>query len=327
MKNSRSSVNPQNQASQFAIWGAMITIYIVWGSTYLAIRFAVATIPPFLMASMRFLAAGLILFVFRLLSGDPWPRKNEWRSSAIIGLFLLVLGNGGVVWAEQMVPSSLAALMVGTVPLWMIIINSIQPGGHWPNRKVIIGVSAGFAGILLLFWPGQASGEPVNFTGILVLLFAAISWAIGSLFSRKAVLPASPLQGTAMEMLAGGTMLLIAGILTGETASLHTASFTPQSIWGLIYLVIFGSLIGFVAYTWALRSAPISLVATYAYVNPVVAIAVGYLFAGEIFTIKTFIAAAIILGSVILITTPAKKKIKKGKISAFSEGNDYSGYN
>ena len=130
-----------------------------------------------------------------------------------------------------------------------------------------------------------------------------------------------------MEMLAGGTMLLIAGILTGESASLHTASFTPQSIWGLIYLVIFGSLIGFVAYTWALRSAPISLVATYAYVNPVVAIAVGYLFAGEIFTIKTFIAAAIILGSVILITTPAKKKIKKGKISAFSEGNDYSGYN
>ncbi len=314
--------NPK-QASSLSIWIAMITIYIVWGSTYLAIRFAVATIPPFYMASIRFLAAGIILFAYRIFKGDPWPTWKEWRSAAIIGLFLLVLGNGGVVWAEQQVPSSLAALLVGTVPLWMIIINAIKPGGRWPNRKVVLGVTLGFGGIVLLFWPAQSGGaEPFQITGILVLMFSAIFWAFGSLYSRTAVLPASPLLGTAMEMLSGGTGLFLAGTMTGEMQTMNSQLITSQSMFGVGYLIVFGSLIGFAAYTWALRAAPISLVSTYAYVNPVVAIIVGYLFAGEVFSVKTLIAAAIILGSVILITSPSRKRVVPESMTVLSEGND-----
>lgn len=148
-------------AGQLAIWAAMITIYLVWGSTYLAIRFAVETISPFYMASARFLIAGSILFVFRWLAGDPLPKWREWGSAGIIGFFLFVGGNGGVVWAEQKVPSSLAALLYGSVPLWMVIMDGLKSGGKWPSWQVISGVAIGFAGIALLFWPGQALGGSI----------------------------------------------------------------------------------------------------------------------------------------------------------------------
>ena len=285
----------------------MITIYIVWGSTYLAIRYAVMTIPPFFMASFRFLVAGLVLFVFRGLAGDPWPRWKEWRSTGIVGLFLLLGGNGGVVWAEQRVPSSLAALLIGTVPLWMLVMSFLARGGKKPGRKSVLSVLIGFLGIVVLFWPTRSSGN-FDIVGSLVLVVSAISWAYGSLYSRQATLPASPLQGTSMEMLTGGLGLLLAGVFTGEVGQLHLQQITTQSAIGVVYLIIFGSLIGFVAYTWVLRAAPISLVATYAYVNPLVAIFIGYVVAGEDLGIKSLFAAAIILGSVILTTLPVRVK-------------------
>ncbi len=288
MNESKKPINNTRPASQMSIWAAMVAIYIIWGSTYLAICFAVATIPPFYMASARFLMAGGILFLFRWLAGDPFPTWKEWRSSGIIGLFLLLGGNGGVVWAEQRVPSGLAALMVGTVPLWMVILDALKPGGKWPNWQVISGVAIGFGGITLLFWPNQAGGgSKLDVTGALVLVVGAISWAIGSLYSRKASLPSSPLQGTAMEMLVGGMGLLVAGTLSGEASQLNLHSISDKSLAGVFYLVIFGSLVGFAAYTWLLRVATTSLVSTYAYVNPLIAIILGYLFASEAFGIRT----------------------------------------
>jgi drug/metabolite transporter (DMT)-like permease len=290
-------------ASQLAIWTAMVAIYLVWGSTYLAIRFAVTTIPPFYMASARFLLAGSVLFLFRRLSGDPLPRLKEWRSAGIIGLFLLLGGNGGLVWAEQRIPSSLAALLVGTVPLWMVMIDALKPGGKWPRWQVMIGVVIGFGGIALLFWPGQmVGGSKVDLTGALVVLIGSIAWAIGSLYARKASLPSSPLLGTSMEMLIGGISLLLVGTLAGEANQINLQVITTQSFLGVGYLVVFGSLVGFAAYTWLLRVAPTSLVSTYAYINPLVAILLGYLFANETLSIRTLIAAAIILGSVVLTT-------------------------
>jgi drug/metabolite transporter (DMT)-like permease len=288
--------------SALAIWAAMISVYIAWGSTYLAIRFAVQTMPPFLMAGTRFLIAGVILYVWRRERGDPAPSKREWRSAAIIGTLLLVGGNGGVVWAEQRVVSGVAALLVGSAPLWMILVDSLRPGGKRPGWAAIAGVLIGFGGIALLVGPGEITGgaQRVDSVGAMILILAALSWSIGSLYSREATLPSSPLVGTGMEMLAGGAGLLILGTLTGEWGRLNLAGISAQSLWGFAYLIVFGSWVGFGAYTWLLRVAPISFVSTYAYVNPVVAVVMGYLLAAEPLTPLTLVATAVIVGSVAL---------------------------
>ena len=304
MSGLRGEIHQGTPQKQTAIWVAMVTIYIVWGSTYFAIRIADKTIPPLYMASVRFLIAGTILFIYRLLSGDPFPTKLEWRSARTIGLFLLLGGNGGVVWAEQRVPSSLAALIVGAVPIWMVLMDIIKHRGRKPNGRVLGGIILGFSGIMLLFWPGGSNeANRIDPTASLVLIGSSISWAFGSLYSRNAKLPISPLMGTSMEMLAGGFGLLLFGTILGETRQLNFHTISTSSLAGLIYLIIFGSLVGFVAYTWLLRVAPISLVSTYAYVNPLVAIIIGYIFGNETFTSRTLIAAGIILGSVVMMTT------------------------
>ncbi|MBN1876459.1 MAG: drug/metabolite exporter YedA [Anaerolineae bacterium] len=296
--------------SPFAVWTAMFAVYIVWGSTYLAIRFAVETIPPFLMASARFLVAGIVLYTWRRAQGDPTPSKSEWRSAAIVGLCLLLGGNGGVVWAEQHVASSVAALLVASTPLWMALIDALRPGGQKPSIQTILGIVIGFCGIALLIGPSQLLGGTgsVDSVGALVVLGAAFSWSVGSLYSRKAQLPASPLLGTGMEMLAGGTALLLLGIFTGELGRLRLATITPASWLGLGYLIIFGSWVGFSAYTWLLRVAPTPLVSTYAYVNPVVAVVLGCLFAGEPLTARSFLATAIIVSAVVLTTRRPSSK-------------------
>jgi drug/metabolite transporter (DMT)-like permease len=287
------------------IWAALITIYIVWGSTYLAIRFAVETMPPFLMAAARFLVAGVLLYGWRRLQKDPPPTRQQWRSAAIVGLFLLLGGNGGVVWAEQRVPSGIAALMVGAAPLWMVLIDTLRPGGRRPNWQTVSGVLIGFGGIVLLVGPTDltANGARFDTAGIVALLLAAFFWAVGSLYSRTACLPDSPLLGTGMEMLAGGGGLLLAGTFSGEWSRLNLATISPSSLWGLAYLIVFGALVGFAAYTWLLRVAPTPLVATYAYVNPLIAIFLGNLLANETLTARILIAALIVLSSVALINT------------------------
>lgn len=287
------------------IWAALLTVYLVWGSTYLAIRFAVESMPPFLMAAARFLAAGAILYAWRRLAGDTPARRIEWRSAAIVGLFLLLGGNGGVVWAEQYIPSGITALIIGSTPLWIVLIDALRPGGVRPGWMTVAGVLIGFGGILLLVLPGLngASGVHLAPAGVLALLLATLFWAIGSLYSRNASLPKSPLLGTGMEMLAGGAGLLLVGTLSGEWARLDLAAISARSWWAWLYLVFVGALLGFAAYTWLLRVAPTPLAATYAYVNPLVAILLGSLLASEPITPRILLAALVIVGSVVLINT------------------------
>ena len=321
-----SSPAKQGAASSAAIWSALIAIYIVWGSTYLAIRFAVETMPPFLTGGFRFLIAGGVLYIFRRLRGDKAPLRLEWRSAAIVGLFLLVGGNGGVMWAEQRVTSGIAALLIASVPLWIALLDSLRPGSRRPDRWVIVGVLAGFAGILILIGPAQLIGieGQVDLVGAVVLLLAALSWAAGSLYNRGAKLPASPLLGTGMEMLVGSLGLFILGTVTGEWSQMELTSFSTRSLIGFAYLVVFGSWVGFASYVWLLRVAPTMLVSTYAYVNPLVAILLGSLLAGEALTIRIVLAAMIILGSVVLITltNPATSKSATVENAPVASGND-----
>lgn len=289
--------------SPVRIWIAIISVYIVWGSTYLAIRFAVQTMPPFLMAGVRFLISGSLLYFVRRVLGDPPPTRQEWRSALIIGIFLLVGGNGGVVWAEQWVVSGVAALLVATAPLWMTLIDTLHPRGWKPSPWVMLGVILGFAGIFILIHPFQSTRQgDIDLIGAVVLILASLFWSIGSLYSRQAKLPSSPLLGTGMEMLAGGGGLLLLGILSGELKQLSLASISKESWLGLVYLIVFGSWIGFTAYTWLLRAAPTPLVSTYAYVNPIVAVFLGYFIAEEPLTFRTLIATVLVVGSVALIT-------------------------
>jgi len=294
------------------IWLALLAVYIVWGSTYLAIRFAVQTIPPFIMAGTRFLIPGAILYAWRRLAGDVRPTRQQWRSAAIVGLFLLLGGNGAVTWAEQRVASGVTALIVGSAPLWMVLIDALRPGGERPNWQTTIGVLIGLAGIALLVGPAEFSGSQLQMDtpGVAMLLLAALLWAVGSLYSRDAQLPSSPLLGTGMEMLAGGAGLYLAGTLTGEWGRLDLAAIAPSSLLGLGYLIAFGSLVGFVAYTWLLRVAPTPLVATYAYVNPLIAIFMGNLLAKEALTPRLIIAALVIVSAVALINTGRAKTAK-----------------
>jgi drug/metabolite transporter (DMT)-like permease len=299
--------------SSIAIWTAMISVYLLWGSTYLAIRIGIETIPPFMMAATRFLIAGGILYAVRRTRGDGRASRSEWRSAAFIGILLLVGGNGGVVWAEQRVASGIAALLVGTAPLWMVLIESLHPGGRKPNRWAILGIFLGFVGISVLIGPPQVTGhgEEIDIIGAFVLIFATLSWAIGSLYSRQAKLPSSPLLGTAMEMLAGGGALLLLSFLTGEFSRLDLAHISVRSLGGMAYLIVFGSWIGLTCYTWLLRVAPTPLVFTYAYINPVVAVFLGHLLASEPLTVHILIAATIVVGSVALTTVSQQASLRK----------------
>jgi len=313
-------MNP-HPPSPVRIWIAIISVYIVWGSTYLAIRFAVQTMPPFLMAGVRFLISGSLLYLIRRVLGDPQPTGQEWRSASIIGIFLLVGGNGGVVWAEQWVVSGVAALLVATAPLWMILIDTLHPRGHKPGPKVILGVILGFGGIFILIHPFQSMRQgDIHLIGALVLILASLFWSIGSLYSRQAKLPSSPLLGTGMEMLAGGGGLLLLGILSGEMRQLSWGSISKESWLGLIYLIVFGSWIGFTAYTWLLRTAPTPLVSTYAYVNPIVAVFLGYFIAEEPLTLRILIATVLVVGSVALITITQQSPLRVKRTSLKSIG-------
>jgi len=294
------------QASPLLIWSALATVYVIWGSTYLAIREAVLTLPPLLMASVRFVVAGALLFAWAIRRGDHegdrpgWP---EWRSAFIVGSLLLLVGNGGVVLAERSVPTGIAALVIATIPLWMAVIDRVFFGQRLAPQA-IVGLVLGFGGLAVLVG-GTGSGK-LDLVGMVILLTAALGWAIGSMYSRSARLPNRPLVATAMEMLAGGVALAVAGALHGEFGRIHPERFSTASLLGLAYLIVFGSWVAFSAYIWLLRSAPISLVSTYAYVNPVVAVFLGWAFLSERITSRTVVAGAVILAAVALILSARK---------------------
>ncbi len=285
---------------------AFAAIYLIWGSTYLAIRIAVETLPPFLMAGVRFALAGAVLYLWARLRGTERPTAAHWRAAATLGGLLLVGGNGLVSWAEIRVPSGPAALLVSTIPLFVVLLEWLGPRSirvGRPSRLVALGVAAGLLGIALLVGPGDLLGERIDPVGALVLVAAALSWSFGSAISRRLPQPGSPVLGTAMQMLAGGVLLLLTGAGLGEIPRLELAAVSIDSLLALAYLIVFGSLIAFTAYVYLLKTVAIAKVATYAYVNPVVALLLGWALAGEALSPRTLLASAVILGAVILITT------------------------
>jgi drug/metabolite transporter (DMT)-like permease len=297
--------NDQEQAPTWALVLAFAGIYVIWGSTYLAIRFAVETLPPFLMGAARFLTAGALLYGWARLRGASAPEPAHWRGSLILGALLLAGGNGVVVYAEQWVPSGLAALLVTAVPLWVVVLEWVGPKAvrkGRPGPAVLAGVAGGLAGVALLVGPGDLEGT-IDLLGAVTLLAAALSWAFGSVISSRLPRPSSPTLGTAMQMLAGGAVLLVVGVAWGELAAVQLAAMSAKSLLALAYLVVFGSLLAFTAYVYLLRHVATSKVATYAYVNPVVALLLGNVLAGEELTPRTWLAATVILASVVLITT------------------------
>jgi drug/metabolite transporter (DMT)-like permease len=296
----------RSQATLIVI--ALGAVYVIWGSTYLAIRIAIETIPPFLMAGTRFLVAGGLLFIWAMVRGEPRPKRMHWRPAVIIGGLMLVGGNGGVTWAEQTVPSGTAALLVAMVPIWMVLIDWLRPGGSRPGRMVFLGLALGFLGVVLLIGPrGTGGREAIHLVGAAVIIGAALSWSTGSIYSRSAKLPESPLVATALEMLAGGALLFLVGSISGEWGELNLAQISSRSLISLGYMILFGSIIAFTAYIWLLRVSTPARVSTYAYVNPVVAVFLGGAVLGETLSVHTLIAAAIIVSAVIIITVNRSK--------------------
>ncbi|HEY7982054.1 MAG TPA: EamA family transporter [Candidatus Eremiobacteraceae bacterium] len=292
--------------SELMIWTALAIVYVVWGSTYLAIRIAVESMPPLAMAGVRFLIAGGVLVAWRMaVLRDARPRitLGHWRSAAIVGAALMLGGNGGVALAEKSVPSGITALIVATVPLWIALVDRVWFRRALPVRR-FAGLVIGFGAVAALVWRPDASG--LDITGAALAVAAAMTWAVGSVYARGAKLPDDASTAIGMEMLAGGVLLVAAAALSGEFADPAILHPTAASLWAFAYLVVFGALVGFSAYLWLLRVAPIARVSTYAYVNPVVAVMLGSLILREPIGTHTVAAGAAILASVALIAWEPK---------------------
>ncbi len=291
-------------ANSRLIFLAYAAVYIIWGSTYFAISIGIESIPALLVPAFRHLSVGLVFYpLFRYLSKEK-PTLLQWVTCSFTGILLLALGNGTVSWAEKFVPSGIAALLVATVSLWMVLIDWLRPGGVRPAPRVFVGLFLGFAGLVLLVGPKNLGGsDRVSPLGTLVLVMASFAWAYGSIYSRHHPLPRSPLLGVAMQCLAGGVALLLVAIVTGELRNFHTAQVTIRSWLALFYLAAFGSALGFSAYVYLLKHSNATHVSTYAFVNPVVALLLGWSLGGEALTLRTILASAVILAAVILVIT------------------------
>jgi len=302
-----------HRPSTLAVATALGTVYIVWGSTYLAIAYVVESMPPLLAAGARFLAAGLVLTAF-LVARDRWRRRRgmtteslawpsaiQWRTAFIVGALLLLGGNGMVMIAEQTIPSSIAAVMIAMTPLWLSLFDALLTR-RMPSRLAIGGLLVGLAGVAILLMPstGMDAFDPF---GIGILVLAEVCWAAGSLYARRGPLPRSQLLGTGMEQLAGGLVLVAVGASIGEIGRFDPGSVTTASLLGLGFLIIFGSLAAFTAYVWLLNHVAVTTVATYAYVNPVVAVALGVAFRGETLTSRSLLATALIIGAVVAMVS------------------------
>lgn len=289
---------------------AWASVYLIWGSTYLGIRFAIESIPPFLMAGSRHLLAGLVLYAWsRLRQGASPPNARDWLRAAVLGVLMLVTANGATTWAEQLVPSGLTALIVCTSALWLVLLNWIWLGAARPGARTVFGIAAGFGGVALLVVPVDFGGSShVNPIGALVLTGAALSWSVGSIYAIKRPRPAQPTQFVGQQMIVAGIVLILAAALTGEIRSFSWEGLTVRSGAAYLYLALFGSLISYSAYFWLLRHTTPDRLATISYVNPLVAVMLGWALAGESLTLRTLLAAAIILLAVGLITTTGMRR-------------------
>jgi drug/metabolite transporter (DMT)-like permease len=284
-----------------AVAAALAVVYLVWGSTYAAIRVALDGFPPFFLGGTRFLTAGVLALAFAAATGQARLSRRQVLQASIVGVLLLACGNGGVVWSEQYVATGLAAVLIATVPLWMVGIDALHPRGERLTAGVLLSFLLGLAGVGLLMGGGIAIGQGRDFwLGVAALLGAAIAWAAGSIYGRHAEKPGSFAAYTAIEMLAGGAALVVMATLHGEWAGFRPAALVGAPLWAQIYLIVFGSLLAFSAYVWLLRAAPPALVGTYAYVNPIVAIALGILLFDESLDRWTLAGSAVILASVVL---------------------------
>ena len=279
---------------------AFLAVYLCWGMTYLAMRVAVRDIPPHLMSGARFLVAGLVLYLWTRRRGDPKPTAIQWRSAAMVGAFLLLGGNATVAWAEQQVPSGLAAVLIAVAPIWMVAFEWAR-GGPRPGKRVTAGLILGLVGLAILVSPKGDSATQVNPIGAVMLVLASASWAWGSVVSKSAPLPKSRFLATSMEMIGGGVLLLLTALAVGQFAHFRPTEVSANAVLAWLFLVVFGSLVGFTAYIWLLGVTSIAKVGTYAYVNPIVAVFLGWAILDEPVTSRTLIAALVILVGVALV--------------------------
>jgi drug/metabolite transporter (DMT)-like permease len=301
------------------VLAAFGAIYLIWGSTYLGIRFAVETIPPFLLGGARFLLAGGILYAWLRFQGVPNPAGFHWRNAVVVGGLLLGAGNGGVNWAEQKLASSLTALLIAVTPLWFVLLDWLRPRGTRPTLQTLLGIVVGFAGVALLVGRGNATRQnPVDLSAVTALVIASVAWASGSLYARYTPKPDSSFMAGAMQMLTGGAVLLAVGLISGEAARFHLTAISARSAWAFAYLTVAGSLIGFTAFSWLLKVSTPARISTYAYVNPVIAVFLGWAIGGEKLTTSILWAAGVIVLGVIIITT--RKPAPVGRNAGLTTG-------
>ena len=305
-----SSTPPSPDARPPGRWALVVafaSIYLIWGSTYLGIRVAIETMPPFAMAAARFALAGLLLYAFLRWRGAPKPTAAQWRTAGVVGTLLLLGGNGSVAWAEQFVPSGITALIIGASPLFMVLTEWAWPGGSRPTAVVLTAMLIGLAGVTWLAAPWEAAGERLHLGGLLAILGGSLAWSVGSIYSRHSKTGASPFMASALQMLSGSAALAVMAWLHGDWRAVDFASVTSRSWVAFFYLVAFGSLVGFSTFVWLLKHTTPARVSTYAYVNPVVAVFLGWALLDEPVSPRTLLASAIILGAVALITTRQAK--------------------
>lgn len=297
-------VRGYSASRRFLLVAAYLAIYFIWGSTFLAISFAVETLPPLIMGGVRFLLGGAILYALGRLCGSARPQPANWSAAIALGSVMVLIASGGTVWAQQFVSSGLTAVLATTVPLWIVLLEWLRPGGSRPDFRIAAGLLGGFSGVVFLIAPGQGeAGQDIHLVGVGVLLFTSVAWAAGSLYARTARVATSPPLATGMQMLAGGAMLLVAGLTAGEGSRLNLSAVSTASWLATGFLVV-STIVAFTAYNWLLTVDSPSRVATYAYINPVVAVLLGWQIAGEHLNGRAIIALGVILGSVAIITLP-----------------------
>jgi len=300
----------QENSTDLVLWLAFASVYVLWGSTYLALRFVLESMPPFLMAAFRFLSAGTIMLLLARIGKHAWPSAKEIKNSALVGFLLLVVGNGGVVWAEQYINSGITALLITIEPVWVVLLLWMRSNEHKPSPVVWIGIFLGIAGMLVLIGPSSIGEvEQLNPWGVLALLVSSLSWAIGSVFALRMQLPSSSSMNTCFQMLSAGFMFLLISLGRAEWNGFELSSITMHSWLGFLYLLIFGSLIGYTSYGYIVKKAPPTSVSTYAYVNPVIAVFLGWWLGNERVGTQTILAALLLVSAVVLILTKPDWKL------------------
>jgi len=291
----------RSEATIRRAWLAWVAICLIWGTTYIGIKIALETIPPFLMGGIRNVIAGLILAVALRVQGHPLPSRQDWGKLAVLGFFMLLMGNGGVVWGEQYVPSGLTAVLIGTNPFWMVSVDAMMRNGKQLFARQWTGLAVGFSGIVLLVWPDITAGGAYGrgfAMGVIALQLACAGWAVGSAYTRRHVMPRDVMGSAAMQMLFGGLFMLVAGTIHGEWPHL---SFNARTTLSLVYLTTLGSVVAFAAYSYALQHLDVAIVSLYTYVNPVIAVALGTLMLGEAFQLRMLGAALVILLGILIV--------------------------